>query len=42
MQRPGRGDGTPIQTVALEADDDGRITGIYVVRNPDKLRHLNP
>jgi RNA polymerase sigma-70 factor (ECF subfamily) len=36
------GDGTPIQTVALEADDDGRITGIYVVRNPDKLRHLNP
>lgn len=33
-------DGAPIQTVALEADDTGRITGIFVVRNPDKLRHL--
>lgn len=33
-------DGTPLQTVALEVDDGGRITGIYVVRNPDKLRHL--
>jgi hypothetical protein len=29
-----------MQTVAPEADDDGRVTGIYAVRNPDKLRHL--
>ncbi len=28
-----------LQTTALEIDD-GRIAGIYVVRNPDKLRHL--
>lgn len=31
---------TVMQTVAPEADDDGRVTGIYAVRNPDKLRHL--
>ena len=39
---PGRitleGDGM-LQTTALEIDD-GRITAIYVVRNPDKLGHL--
>jgi RNA polymerase sigma-70 factor, ECF subfamily len=29
-----------IQTTALEIED-GVITAIYVVRNPDKLRHLN-
>lgn len=34
-------DGTPIQTVALEAYDTGRITGIFIVRNPDKLQHLD-
>jgi RNA polymerase sigma-70 factor (ECF subfamily) len=30
----------PFQTLALEARDDGKIVAIYVVRNPDKLRHL--
>jgi RNA polymerase sigma-70 factor (ECF subfamily) len=35
-------DGLPIQTLAFEFDADGRIAGIYVVRNPDKLRHLTP
>lgn len=29
-----------LQTTALEIEDD-RITGVYVMRNPDKLRHLN-
>lgn len=33
-------DGTPIQTMALEFDANGAISGIYVVRNPDKLAHL--
>ena len=28
-----------VQTTALEIQD-GRIAGIYVMRNPDKLRHL--
>ena len=28
-----------LQTTALRIDD-GRITGIYVMRNPDKLRHI--
>ena len=28
-----------IQTTALDIRD-GRIAGIYVVRNPDKLQHL--
>lgn len=28
------------QTTALDIED-GRITGIYVMRNPDKLRHLH-
>lgn len=32
-------DGTP-QTTALLVED-GKIAAIYVVRNPDKLRHLN-
>jgi RNA polymerase sigma-70 factor, ECF subfamily len=35
-------DGTPIQTLALEPTDDGRIGRIYVVRNPLKLQHLKP
>jgi RNA polymerase sigma-70 factor (ECF subfamily) len=29
-----------MQTTALEIRD-GRIAAIYVVRNPDKLRHLD-
>ena len=29
-----------LQTTALDIDD-GKITAIYVVRNPDKLRHLH-
>ncbi|HEY8945188.1 MAG TPA: hypothetical protein VIM73_13045, partial [Polyangiaceae bacterium] len=28
-----------LQTTALEVVD-GKITGVYIVRNPDKLRHL--
>jgi RNA polymerase sigma-70 factor (ECF subfamily) len=28
-----------LQTTALDIRD-GRIVGIYVMRNPDKLRHL--
>ncbi|MBO9688032.1 MAG: RNA polymerase sigma factor SigJ [Mitsuaria chitosanitabida] len=36
-------DGAPIQTVALRpAAEPGRISAIYVQRNPDKLRHLAP
>jgi RNA polymerase sigma-70 factor (ECF subfamily) len=31
--------GDILQTTALEIDD-GRVVGIYVVRNPDKLRHM--
>lgn len=33
-------DGRPIQTIALDFNDDGRVRALYVVRNPDKLRHL--
>jgi RNA polymerase sigma-70 factor, ECF subfamily len=33
------GDGT-LQTTALEVED-GKIVAIYVVRNPDKVRHLS-
>lgn len=29
-----------VQTTALDLDADGRIRALYVVRNPDKLRHL--
>ena len=32
------GDGT-VQTTALQVED-GKVVAIYVVRNPDKLRHL--
>lgn len=35
------GDGRPLQTVALETDAAGRIAAVYVVRNPEKLRHLH-
>ncbi len=30
-----------LQTVAFEIRDDGLISAIYVVRNPDKLRHVH-
>ena len=33
-------DGEVMHTMAFEIDD-GRITAIYVVRNPDKLRHVS-
>lgn len=33
-------DGQVVQTIALEADGDGRIAALYVQRNPDKLAHL--
>ncbi len=29
-----------IQTTTLDIED-GRVTAIYIVRNPDKLKHLN-
>jgi RNA polymerase sigma-70 factor (ECF subfamily) len=29
-----------LQTTALDVDEDGRVAGIYVTRNPEKLRHL--
>jgi RNA polymerase sigma-70 factor, ECF subfamily len=31
--------GDTLQTTAL-AIENGKIVGIYVVRNPDKLRHI--
>ena len=31
--------GEVLQTTALEVRD-GKITGLYIVRNPDKLRHV--
>jgi RNA polymerase sigma-70 factor (ECF subfamily) len=31
-------DGT-LQTTALEIAD-GKVTAVYIMRNPDKLRHL--
>jgi RNA polymerase sigma-70 factor (ECF subfamily) len=34
-------DGTPLQTTVIEPSADGRVGAIYVVRNPDKLRHLS-
>ena len=33
-------DGTPIQTVAIEPDAEGRIAVIYVQRNPEKLLNV--
>lgn len=30
------------QTFTIDLDDDGLVAGIYIVRNPDKLRHLKP
>lgn len=33
-------DGTAVQTLALEIAEEGRITAIYVMRNPDKLKHV--
>jgi RNA polymerase sigma-70 factor, ECF subfamily len=31
--------GDTLQTTALQIED-GKITAVYVTRNPDKLRHL--
>ena len=33
-------DGQPIQTIAFEFAGDGHVSALYIVRNPDKLRHL--
>ena len=30
----------PFQTTALEIED-GKVVGIYVMRNPDKLKHMH-
>jgi RNA polymerase sigma-70 factor (ECF subfamily) len=30
------------QTIAFEPGEDGRLAAIYIVRNPDKLRRVNP
>lgn len=35
-------DGTLIQTLAIEPDEQGQIKAIYVVRNPDKLQRVAP
>lgn len=34
--------GCPIQTLAFEADSNGLIEAIYVMRNPDKLQRVVP
>ncbi|WKB55256.1 RNA polymerase sigma factor SigJ [Eleftheria terrae] len=33
-------DGSPIQTLSIQPDGQGRIAAVYVVRNPQKLQHL--
>lgn len=35
-------DGTLIQTLAIEPDEQGQIRAIYVMRNPDKLQRVAP
>lgn len=35
-------DNKPLQTLSLDLGADGLIETIYVVRNPEKLRHINP
>lgn len=35
-------DGTLIQTLAIEPDEQGQIRAIYVMRNPDKLQRVEP
>lgn len=35
-------DGAPIQTLAIEPDDQGQIRAIYVMRNPEKLQAVRP
>ena len=34
-------DGVAVTTASIEVDN-GRITAVYMVRNPEKLRHLRP
>lgn len=29
-----------VQTIAFEADEDGKLAAIYIMRNPDKLGHV--
>lgn len=36
-----RADRTPYQTTTLSFDPQQRVAALYVVRNPDKLRHLD-
>jgi len=33
-------DGEEVVTIAFEADAEGRLCGVYMVRNPDKLAHV--
>ena len=33
-------DGQVIQTLALDISEEGLVSGVYVMRNPDKLQHL--
>jgi len=35
-----RGPAGPISVMALDVADDGRIAGVHIVRNPEKLTHL--
>ena len=36
-----RHDGTVVGALSLASDEAGRCAGIYVVRNPDKLKHID-
>ena len=33
-------DGRPIQTIAIDFAEDGKVSALYIMRNPDKLRHV--
>ena len=33
-------DGQVIQTLALDISEEGLVSGVYVMRNPDKLQHV--
>lgn len=32
--------GQVVQTMAIDIDENGHVAGLYVMRNPDKLRHV--
>jgi RNA polymerase sigma-70 factor (ECF subfamily) len=34
-------DGRPVAAVSFAYDEDGRLTDIFIVRNPDKLQRLH-